>query len=240
MKTLTNNAVILLAVLILFGCGGNSDDEIAITPPEEPNIDAINLAPSIPVLIYPSNELLCIDNELEFSWEASVDNEGDPISYTIQVASDVQFTNIISEAISNDTKTVILLEKGQTLFWRAIASDNQNNISNYSTHWKFYTEGEPIVNQLPFQPELVNPNLGETVSESLILLSWNGSDADNDDLMYDVYFGTTPNMPLVAEDLQTNSFEVSLTANSLYYWRIVTKDGTGGATIGPVWSFRTE
>ncbi|MGC1516145.1 MAG: hypothetical protein WA810_11275, partial [Maribacter sp.] len=151
-----------------------------------------------------------------------------------------QFTNITSEAISDDTKTVLLLEKGQTLFWRAIASDNQNNRSNYSTSWEFYTEGEPIVNQLPFQPELVYPNLDETISESSIVLSWNGSDADNDDLIYDIYLGTTLNAPLVAEDLQTNSYEISLTPNSLYYWRVVTKDVAGGVTIGPVWSFRTE
>lgn len=226
-------------MLTLLGCGGNSDDEIATTPPEEPPINAINSAPSTPVLVYPSNELLCIDNQLEFSWEASIDDDGDPISYLIQVASDAQFTDITSEATSNDTKTVILLEKGQTFYWRAIASDNQDS-SNYSTSWEFYTEGDAIVNQLPFQPELVNPSLNEIVLENSIELSWNGSDADNDDLMYDVYFGTTQNTPLVAEDLQTNSYEISLTPNSLYYWRVVTKDVAGGVTIGPVWSFRTE
>ncbi|MEH6681118.1 MAG: SusE domain-containing protein [Sediminicola sp.] len=239
MKILTKHILPLFAVLILLGCGGNKDDDQSIVPPDkEP--ETSNSAPSVPVLIYPGNGLLCIDNQLEFTWEASMDADGDPISYTVQVANDEQFTDIVSETISTGTKTVILLEKGKTLYWRVLATDVQTNISDYSPSWKFYTEGEAIVNQLPFPPELVSPALNETVSATSTTLSWHGTDPDNDDLSYDVYFGTVPNAPLVSENVTINSYQAQLSPNSFYYWGIVIKDGAGGTTFGPVWSFRTE
>lgn len=240
MKTFINSTTILFAVLILFGCGGGKDEEIAMDPPDENPVSEINSPPSIPLLIYPSDKLLCIDNELEFTWESSSDTDGDLISYTMQVTNDKQFADIISETTSDETKTVITLEKGKTFFWRVLAIDEKNNKSNYSPSWEFYTEGEPVTNQLPFPPEVINPNPHEIISGTSTLLSWNSSDADDENLTHDVYFGTVPNAPLVSENLETNSYEVTLEANTSYYWRIAVKDGAGGISFGPIWNFRTE
>jgi len=240
MKTLAYYTILFFLVLILNGCGGSKDDDQSIIAPDENPIEPINSAPSVPVLIYPSNGLLCIDNQLDFSWEASIDADDDPISYSIQVANDEQFTDIISEITSDETNAVISLEKGKSLFWRALAIDDQNNKSNYSPSWEFYTEGEPIINQLPFPPESIYPNMDEVISASSIVLSWNGSDPDSDALTYDVYIGTVPNAPLVTQNLEESYFEVSLTDSSKYYWSISCKDGAGGVSFSPIWSFTTE
>mgnify|MGYP001348173367 CR=1 FL=1 len=71
-----------LIVLNFYSCGGSKDDVDVKSPTDNDNDmpeETINLSPSIPILIYPDNGLVCIDNQLEFSWEASIDNENDPI-----------------------------------------------------------------------------------------------------------------------------------------------------------------
>ena len=68
---------------------------------------------------------------------------------------------------------------------------------------------------------------------------------------YDVYFGTAPNPPLVAQNVAPGSatagmnavkesFPVSnLAPATTYYWRIVSKTMANRTRTGPVWSFTT-
>ena len=72
-------------------------------------------------------------------------------------------------------------------------------------------------------------------------LLWESSDPDGDALKFDIYFGTESNPPLVESDLSTSVYlPGSLEPNTTYYWKVVAKDGKGGETEGPVWSFTTE
>jgi len=72
-------------------------------------------------------------------------------------------------------------------------------------------------------------------------LTWEASDPDGDSITFDVYFGTSSNPPLVVSNLTTNSYTPgTLNSNTTYYWKIVAKDGKGGVTEGPVWSFTTQ
>jgi fibronectin type 3 domain-containing protein len=84
--------------------------------------------------------------------------------------------------------------------------------------------------------------LHSNVSGSSITLSWTAVDADNDNLSYDVYLGTSnPPTQKVASDLSTASYTASsLTTGTKYYWKIVVKDGKGGTTIGLVWDFTIQ
>ncbi|MEP2279935.1 MAG: hypothetical protein ABJI11_10910, partial [Maribacter sp.] len=121
-------------------CGGNKELDEEMTPPKEKAKEIINVAPSIPTLIYPSNELFCIENELEFSWTASTDSDGDSISYKIQIAEDEQFNNVVVEELRSVNEIIVPLEKGKTFYWRILAIDNQDNSSGFTPTWNFYTE----------------------------------------------------------------------------------------------------
>ena len=55
---------------------------------------------------------------------------------------------------------------------------------------------------------------------------------------YDVYFGTTPVPPFAANTVVTSFSPGALTANTTYYWRVVTKSGSGSAS-SDTWSFTT-
>ena len=50
----------------LWSCGGSGGE--TPTPPPEP----VNNAPTVPTLVSPTNNLLCLDNFLNFEWKGRV------------------------------------------------------------------------------------------------------------------------------------------------------------------------
>jgi hypothetical protein len=85
------------------------------------------------------------------------------------------------------------------------------------------------------------PSDGETGVEYAPTLSWAASDPDPGDILnYDVYFGTSPSPPKVAERLNTTTYQPGkLMALTRYYWKIVARDNHGVETVGPILSFTT-
>jgi hypothetical protein len=217
---------------LIISCGGGDDSVNAIE----------NVAPTTPTLIAPVNNKLCVDNSLNFEWSVSVDSNNDPIIYEIQVAKDNQFVQIVKTLKSTTNSQNIVLEKGVAYYWRVKATDDKFLSRNYSEVYKFYTQGEAVINHLPFSPELVQPVLNALLNTTTATLSWNATDVDiTDSLSYDIYFGT--NNPLtskVSANQTTKTLEVNLVASTVYYWKVVVKDDKGGETIGQTWMFKTN
>ncbi len=224
----------LVLSTLLWSCGGSGGSD---SPDPEP----VNNAPNAPTLKYPTNNLLCIDNTIDFEWNAATDPDGDNVSYQVQIAKDNQFTDIVQSISNTSTTRTISLDKGVAYYWRVSAKDTKNLSSSYSSVNSFYTEGEGVSNYLPFSPEIIAPTLNATVTESSAILEWNASDVDNDPLSFDVYFGTskTPST-IVSENQTAKTFSVDVSNSKTYYWKVVVKDDKGGETIGQIWNFKTD
>ncbi len=98
-------------------------------------------------------------------------------------------------------------------------------------------------NHAPDAPAAPSPAMHEYGVAEVSLLSWSGTDTDEDPLVFDVYFGTDPSpmdgAPL-AVDLAAFSIDPGALADStIYYWQIVSRDPEGYETAGPVWRFST-
>lgn len=230
--------IYLAALSISLGsCGSGDGSDTPPTPTE-------NKAPTAPTLVYPTDNLLCINNVLDFQWNISTDPEGDPITYQIQVAKDNLFAEIAHTLTATTTSKSISLEKGIAYYWRVKATDNKSASSSYSATNQFYTEGLGIVNHLPFSPELVSPDLNSVQTGTSVTLQWTADDVDtNDILTYDVYFGTdtnNANLPVLSPNQSAKTYSADLVASKTYYWYVVVKDGQGGQTVGQVWSFTTD
>ncbi|WP_298767171.1 fibronectin type III domain-containing protein [uncultured Polaribacter sp.] len=210
-------------------------------PGPEPETE--NKAPTVPSKIFPLNNTLCIDNAINFQWNASTDPEGETLRYRLEIASDANFSSIIeNKSVTNVTSTIITLDKGLSFFWRVKAIDSKNAESDFSITSQFLTEGEGESNHLPFIPELVLPVLNSTISGTSTTLSWSASDADEDPLTFDVYLDTNENPTTKVSENQSNTtFQASgLSAGTTYYFKIVVKDSKEGVTIGSIWSFSTN
>ena len=225
---------ITLFSFILWSCGGGGGTPPAPTP--------TNHAPTTPTLTYPTNNLLCINNQLDFQFSAT-DSDGDAITYQIQIATDNTFTTVVQTQTASTTSKVITLDKGIAYYWRVKATDSKGASSSYSSVFNFYTEGNGVTNHIPFAPELVSPDLNAVVQTSTATLEWKGSDADtSDSLTYDVYLDTAnPPTTIVSTDQIQSTFETpTLSATTNYYWKVVVKDNQGGQTIGQIWNFKTD
>ena len=223
-------SLFILSLTLFSSCSSGGDEGDAQTPP------------TIPSLVYPTNNLVCIDNTVEFKWNASSDAQNDAITYQLDVATDNAFTKNVVTSTTTLLSKSLSLEKGKFYYWRVKAIDSKNKAGKYTSVYTFFTENQGIVNHLPFIPEIKLPVLHSDVSGSSITLSWTAVDADNDNLLYDVYLGTS-NFPTqkVASDLSAASYTASsLTSSTKYYWKVVVKDGKGGNTIGPVWDFNKQ
>jgi len=221
-------SALILCLIVLWSCSSD-------TPKE-------NVAPTAPGLSYPTNNLVCIGNIVTFQWTASTDEDGDPITYRVEVATNNTFTENLTTSTTTSLSRQITLFKGKLYYWRVKATDNENASSPYSGVNSFYTEGEGVVNHVPFAPVLSSPLLNSAETNSSVSLNWTASDADAADVLtYDVYFGTTnPPTDKVASDITANSYTATANTAGDYYWKVVVKDGKGGTTVGQVWNFTKE
>ena len=231
--------LLIIAVSIsLTSCGGSGGGGDDPEPNPEPTM---NNAPSATSQSAPTNNLLCIDNNVSFQWTTSTDPDGDTISYEIQIATDNQFTQNVQNFTSTNTSTVVGLDKGVAYYWRVRAKDSKGATSSYSSIFSFYTEGVGESNHLPFSPSIVTPSLNEVVQTTTTTLQWEASDVDNDPLTFDIYFDTVnPPIAIVSENQTSKTFEVTLENSKDYYWKVVSKDDKGGITIGQIWGFKTD
>ncbi len=98
-------------------------------------------------------------------------------------------------------------------------------------------------NNPPGSPVYISPSNGASnVDRDTVVLSWNSvTDPDGDNVVYDVYFGTSASPSLYSNDQSATSYILpTLSYDTTYYWRIVAKDGNGGEASGSTWSFETE
>ncbi len=224
--------IYIIAISVsLWSCGGGGGD----------NPVPVNTAPSTPSLVSPTNNLLCIDNPVTCQWNASVDLDGDVITYQIEVAKNSAFTLDKQTFNSQSTTQSVPLEEDVAYYWRVKATDGEAS-SAYSSVFKFYTYGLGVTNHLPFSPELVSPALNSVQTGATVNLQWTASDVDtSDSLTYDVYFGTTE-LPtnVISTNQSTSILNKTVSPSTTYYWKVVVNDNQGGQTIGQIWNFTTD
>lgn len=220
--------------LLISACGGGSDDPETQEP--------VNEAPSVPTLVTPTDNKLCVDNTVNFQWNASTDVNKDVITYQIQVAKDNTFSQIVKTAEVTTNNTSVVLDKNTAYYWRIKATDSKGLSSTFSPTFKLYTSGEAVVNHLPFAPTLSKPAINSTVNITSTTLEWfGGGDVDPTDIVsYDVYFGTANPPTEKIGNTYATSITVPLESAKEYFWKIVAKDNHGGETVGQVWKFKTN
>lgn len=226
---------LVLFAFVLSSCSSGGDDSGG-------GLEAQDSKPSTPVLIFPSQNQLCITNTLNFEWQASTNEDGSSVIYILEIARDNQFTDKVVDEVLTGLSKVVTLDKGFAYYWRVKARSTKNIESDYTPTSQFYTEEVPNSNHLPFAPSLVQPFLGQTLDNGTtsITLEWSGADVDGDPITFDVYFGKDKDdLSMVAEDASDNSLGVNLdTADTTYYWRVVVTDDNGASVTGPLWYFK--
>jgi len=105
-------------------------------------------------------------------------------------------------------------------------------LATFSTIGIPYASAEPPIE--PIQPVPSHGSSGVTV---FVDMQWT---CNEENLTYDVYFGTEIPPPLVLVNQTETIFEPDrLLFNTTYYWQIVAHNSQQESTSGPIWSFIT-
>ena len=197
-----------------------------------------NQAPSVVTLIFPSENLLCIDNTVDFNWSDAIDPESNEIEYKITVATDRGLTNIVESRTVIASQITFNLEKATAYYWKVDALDIDNNLGTSSETYAFYTQGTVTENYAPFSPKVITPENNTIVNAGTIFLRWIAEDINTTDVLtYELYFGENDNLMLIENDLNSQNYEITAETGKTYSWQVNVKDQNGAKSIGQVWTF---
>ena len=238
-----NPAIILLSSLTLFSCGGGGGGTETPTPPTPPAPPpAPAPAPVAATLTSPANNEQCNEGQavsdslsrVTFEW-SNADNAD---SYTMTLTN--LDTNVATEHDSTTNSISVDIALDTAYSWSVESKSSSSTETATSAVWQFYNAGAGVTNYAPFPAELVTPVMGSTIASS-DALEWNGSDLDGDIQDYKVYMSTTsPPTDLHTTTSSNSVTNLTLSAASIYYWRVVTTDAQGNESQSPIFEFRTE
>lgn len=204
-----------------------------------------NQDPDTPTLLSPTNHATVNANTVTLSWSGSDQDTGNIVSYDVYFGENTSLT-LLKSGLSTSTLTIDALQSLTTYYWKIVAKDNINGITE-SVVWDFTTN-----NTAPSAPTNIQPKNGDIISyendpldpdpHKGVILKWTASiDINsNDNIAYDLYFGTSSSPPLLLSDFTGTEQNVGiLSASTVYYWKVTAKDNHGSITESPTWSFST-
>lgn len=193
-------------------------------------------APSIPLLLAPSNNAINISLTPTLDWN----DVPSATSYRVQVSTDPNFGTYIVNMVTGSTSQYSIpsgtLSYNTSYYWRVNAT-NSGGTSAYSAVWKFTT-----VTSVPTAPTLILPVNNATGVSLTPLMDW--SDVTNTDyyrlqISSSSTFNTTV---LDVSNITVSQYNVPsgvLTGNSVYYWRVCGYNAGGQGTYSTAFKFTT-
>ena len=220
--------ILLLVVLVVAGCKKKD-------PP---------VPPEATLLVFPNkssectlgNDINATTREVDFKWQKANNAE----TYELRV------TNIntnTTQTISTPALSAKLpLEKGAPFSWVVISKNSMTADKVSSATWLFYNAGSETTYP-PFPAEIVAPSIGASVFKDInneITLEWIGSDVNNDIDGFEIYFDTvSPPVTLLASPTAgATEQKASVMPNTVYYWKVITKDQEGNSSSSGIFDFR--
>ncbi|WP_346320705.1 hypothetical protein [Chitinophaga sp. YIM B06452] len=199
------------------------------------------ITPAKAELLFPFKDEVCASGQVQsattsvisFDWKDALQAE----SYELSLKNLASNIVTLHQSATSDIK--ITLQRGQPYSWTVTSKTGKSSKTAVSDTWKLYVAGEGLQSYAPYPAEITAPAMGQTVSATAgkVQLKWQGSDADNDITGYNIYFGKTEPLAAVKSNHTGTAYEVEVTANTAYSWRIVTLDAKGNTSESATYRF---
>jgi hypothetical protein len=152
---------------------------------------------------------------------------------------DVYFGNTSSpDLVASDVAVNsydVTVTAGGKYYWQVRTVD-ANNVRSESPVWEFEVNSNPDIPSTPV-PDSAAVDVSCTAT-----LSWNATDPEDDPLTFDLFLDqANPPVVVAATGLEAAEYVITtaLSANTLYYWKVVAHDPYGGVSESPLWKFTT-
>lgn len=220
--------MLLVALFVVTGCKKKD-------PPRPPEA-ALLVFPNKNSECTVGNDINATTREVDFRWQNANNTE----TYELRVTNiNTNTTQTISTPALSARLPIL---KGAAFSWVVLSKNSMVPQKISSDTWRFFNAGSEITRP-PFPAEIIAPEIGATVFKDInneFTLEWSGSDVDNDIEGFDLYFDTVspPITILTSPGAGTTAQKVSVTADTVYYWKVVTKDSNGHSSDSGVFDFR--
>ena len=197
------------------------------TPPPPPSV-----APAAPVLASPANAATGVSLTANVSWNAAAT----ATSYTLQVATDINFNSIVLNrtGITTTSSALSALTNGTVYYWR-VSATNVVGPSAWSATRSFTTVFSA--------PGLLSPANAATNVSRTPTLSWAVAAGAT---TYNVQYSTSSTFAAGTATITRNgvagtslAFTTALLARTRYYWRVQAVNGTVTSAYSGSRSFTT-
>lgn len=232
MKLFRYSITVTILVLLL-GCskdgGGGDSSEPIITP-------------GAVTLVFPDNNTECNEgtiisdtqSEVTFQWNASSNAD----NYLLQITN--LDTNTSQLVTSETTSAPVTILRSTSFSWSVTARNTESGTNTSSPIWKFHNAGLPDESHVPFQAEVVSPELDSNILEGSVSLQWSASDLDNDIVSYEILMDTANPPIALAGTATSKSFQATVVKDLTYYWQVITIDAAGNRSTSDIFNFNVD
>lgn len=177
---------------------------------------------TIPSLTSPDNESFTADTTPEFHWSEVLYAS----SYDIEIATDINFTNVIEFGNADEYYLSDGLDNG-TYYWR-VRSVVGELATAWSSVWSVTVQSLTV-------PVLTSPTDASYTADTTPEFTWG---AVSGATAYDILIARDSGFTdiVVSASPETNSYMPSALSNDVYYWKVRAKNLTGQTEYSSVWS----
>jgi hypothetical protein len=224
---MTRKHILLFFLIFSLACGKSTPDPVI---------------PSKVTLVSPLLNEACTTGSVVSSTQSSVvfkwAKSENTSSYELVIKN--MLTGTAASYNTSETSSTITIDQNTPYSWYVISKSSSS--SAQSDVWKFYNSGPGAVTYAPFPAEILSPLMGQNVTSvaGKVKLEWIGSDVDKDIVGYDIYFG--PSVPILIKGNHVDSFlaDVPVSPQTLYYWKVVSKDSKGNTSESETYQFKVN
>jgi len=191
-------------------------------------------------LIEPPNGIIVADTSVELRWGMrDIDSPADNVTFDLYFGSE-ENNSLFASDIQVMNYTVTELEENTSYYWHVIPRDETGFGRCLNDTWYFIINTSKEVPLVSYR----YPEDGITINTTTVNLSWKSLNLLDEDLSYEVFFGTDSNEgELTLQTLTSDKFciLVNLSDNMTYYWKVVPWAGKlQGRSESGVWSFSID
>lgn len=191
---------------------------------------------NIVVITQPEDGATDVPLDVTLEWQAAADLEGDAVTYDVLLDTNPTPVTVVASGITELSYQPVVVS-GTTYYWQIIGEDELGGTSA-SAILSFTT-----INATSNEVILLSPNNNASDVPVSSELSWELSfDPGTAFYEFDLYIDTNdPPTTMVATHLSMPSFWPTLASGTTYYWKVIGKDYSNGATVeSPMWNFTTK
>ena len=226
---------IILAIAILFTLSACKKNKPQVVLP-----------PAKAVLVLPAANEACTEgtvisstqSTVLFKWNAAENAN----NYVLTIKN--LLSGVSTPHTTSATQLGVTLDRNKPYSWSVESKSSASVEISKSDVWKFYNAGPASLSYAPFPAEAVSPEYGKQVNavNTKIVLDWSAEDVDSDLQSYDVYLGTSAaSLTLLQANVSTSILnDVTVTGDTAYYWKVISKDAAGNTSDSGLFFFRVN